>query len=196
MASRSPQPKSWSRIWRGEPYVPMTPEERLRFLMRRVVYSPGAPVRAAILAGYDQERNYPEKWGQGADAYGRRVLNRWGRSVSRTGIETGLAAALQYEVRYIQCNCDGFGRRAMHALAMYFVTYNHEGKWVPNIPRVGSTVATQYIALSWLPQGTKTVGEATRGLPGQLAVGAAVNVWREFSPPLLKKLRKKLPIVN
>jgi hypothetical protein len=195
-AATSPHPRSWNRIYRDEPYVPLTNEQRLQFLIRRVVYSPGAPVRAVFQAAVDQERNKPEDWGQGAGAYGKRVANRWGRSVMRTSIETGTAAALGYEQRYIQCKCEGIPRRAIHALAMYWVTYNREGKWVPNVPRFGAAIATEYITLSWLPTGYRSPQDATRGLAFQFASGSAVNVWREFSPPLLRKLRKKLPFVD
>ena len=196
LASSTPEEKSWNRVPRGEPFVPLTPEERLQFLWKRVVFSPGAPFRIAFQAALDQRRNYPKSWGQGADAYGYRVLNRWARIGVRNGLETASAAALGYEVRYIPCNCDSIPRRVVHSLAMNFVTYNRHGHWVFNSPRVGSTIAAQYIGMSWLPHGTHTTAGVSRGLGTHLAVGSVVNVWREFSPPLMRRVRTKLPFAD
>ncbi len=185
--------KSWQTIRKDEAYIPMTGEERARFLLRRVVLSPGAPARAVFLAALDQRANDPAAWGQGFDAYSRRFANRWARTAVRNTIESGAAAALGYDQRYIQCKCDGGMRRFGHAMAMHFVTYNRNGHWVPNIPRVGSAIGAEYIGLSWLPPGERTARQATRGLALNLAVGGFANVWREFSPPLLRKVKSKLP---
>lgn len=184
-------PKKWNTIRKGEAFVPMTAEERERFLLRRVFLRPGAPLRAAFQAALDQRANKPAAWGQGFDAYGQRFLSRWGQSAIRNGIESATAAALGYEQRYIQCNCDGVMRRTGHALAMNFITYNHDGHWVPNLPRMGSTIAAGYIRLSWLPPGEKTALQATRGLGLQFATGSLTNVWREFSPPLVRRVKHK-----
>ena len=192
LAPAVPVKKSWHTIKKGEAFVPMTVEERGRFLLYRVVLSPGTPARVAFQAALDQRADKPAAWGQGFDAYGRRFLNRWAHTAVRNSIESGSAAALGYEQRYIQCNCSGVLRRTGHALAMNFVTYNHNGHWAPNIPRLGSTVAAEYIALSWLPPGERTAREATRGLGLQFATGSLTNVWREFSPPLMHRVRSKL----
>lgn len=191
-ASAAPPPaRSWNTIRKGEAFVPLTPEERLRFLFRRTMASPGVPVRAMFQAALDQKGNYPEKWGQGWDAYGHRMLFHLARSGTRNLIESGAAAALGYEQRYIRCNCDGVMRRTGHALAMNFVTYNRAGHWAPNIPRVGSGIAVEYIALQWLPDGTRTAREVTRGIGLHLASGSLVNIWREFSPEVKKLLKRK-----
>jgi len=170
----------------------MTGSERAMFLTRSVVWSPAPPIRAVFLAAVDQADDDIPAWGQGASGFGKRVANQWGRSAVRSGIESASAAALRYDQRYIHCNCDGLSRRALHALAMNFVTYNRNGKWVPHLPRVGGAVAAQYISLAWLPPNSQTAKEATRGLVSQLAFASVLNVWREFSPPLVRKLKSKL----
>ncbi len=187
-----PARKSSTTIKRGDPYTPMTAEERLQVFLRRAVTSPGTPARAAFLAVFDQHANDPEGWGQGWDAYGRRFGNRMARSAVRNGIESASAAALGFDQRYVLCNCDGVLRRTGHALAMNFVTYNRHGHWVPNVPRVGSTIAAEYIGLTWLPPGTRTTGEATRGLALNLLTGSLTNIWREFSPPMMRQLKTRL----
>ncbi len=172
----------------------MTGDQRLHFLYRRLFLSPGTPLRIAVQAAFDQRANRPEEWGQGADAYGKRVLSRWGRSASRTGIETATAAALGYEQRYIRCNCDGVMRRTGHALAMTFVTYDRNGHWVPNVPRVGSTIAASFIARSWTPHESYTAGQNARSVTLPLLTASLVNVWREFSAPVTRRVKKKFKI--
>lgn len=108
-------------------------------------------------------------------------------------MESGAAAALGYEQRYIQCNCDGTLRRTAHAMAMNFITYDRRGRWVPNIPRVGSTIAAEYISRGWLPDERRTAAQNVQELSLQLATGSLVNVWREFSPPLIRRIKSKLP---
>ena len=185
--------KIWSTIQRGEKFVPMTGGERLNFLARSAVFSPLVPVRAIFTGAFDQLSNEPEAWGQGWDAYGRRVGNRWARNGVRNGIESASAAVLGFEQRYIQCDCDGAVRRARHALAMNFVTYDRRGRWVPNVPRVGSTIASEFIGRSWLPPETRSAGKTFTELGLQILTGSLVNVWKEFSPSYLRRLKKKLP---
>ncbi len=185
--------KSISTIQRGQTFAPMTGNERVSFLTHRLLLSPGAPAPAVFMGAFDQMANDPEAWGQGWDAYGRRVASRWARTSIRNGIESGSAAALGFDQRYIQCNCDGGLRRAGHALAMNFVTYNRRGHWVPNAPRIGSTIAAEFIGRTWLPPETRTAGRNLEGLGLQLLTGSLANVWREFSPPLVRRLKSKLP---
>lgn len=183
--------KSWNTIRKGQPFEPMTGQERLHFLWRRTVASPGVPGRAMYQAAFDQKANWPEKWGQGWDAYGKRVFFHMARSGARNVMESGAAAALGYEQRYIRCNCEGVLRRSGHALATSFVTYNRNGHWVPNLPRMGSTVAVEYLVLPFLPDGTRTSGHVSRRLGLYVGTGAFVNIWREFSPDVLKILKRK-----
>lgn len=183
------RPRSWNTIRKGEAFVPMTGSDRIHFLWRRTIASPGVPARAMFQAAFDQKANWPEKWGQGWDAYGQRVLFHMGRSGARNLIESGAAAALGYDQRYVRCNCEGVLRRTGHALAMSFVTYDRNGHWAPNVPRIGSTVAVEYLVLPMLPDGTRTSREVTRGLGLHVASGSIVNIWREFSPDLRRRLK-------
>ena len=189
----APALKRWHTIARGEPFVPMTGRDRADFLLRRTVLSAGAPARAALQAGFDQWTNEPQAWEQGWNAYGRRFGNRWATAAVGNVVESGAAATLGYEQRYIQCNCDGAFRRARHALAMNFVTYDRRGRWVPNIPRVGSTIAAEYAARTWLPHEDRTAGQNARDLALQVATGSLVNIWREFSPSFIRRLKSKWP---
>lgn len=191
-AAAAPVPrKSWNTIRRGQVFEPMTGNDRLQFLLRRTVASPGVAGRAIYQAAFDQKANWPEKWGQGWDAFGHRMLFHMARSGVRNVMESGAAAALGYDQRYIRCNCDGVLRRTGHALAMSFVTYNRNGDWVPNIPRISSTVAVEYMMLPLLPDGTRTSGYVSRRLGLYVGTGSLINVWREFSPDIRKRLKRK-----
>ena len=194
-SAQAPPPageKIWSTIQRGEKFVPMTGKERVNFLARSAIFSPLVPTRAILTGAFDQWTNEPEAWGQGWDAYGRRVADRWAQNGVRNGIESASAAALGFEQRYIQCHCDGAWRRAGHALSMNFVTYNRRGRWVPNVPRVGSTIASEFIARSWQPPEIRSTGKNLTEVGVQFLTGSLVNVWNEFSPSYLRRVKKKL----
>lgn len=181
--------RSWNAIRAGDPYAPMTGQDRLNFLFRRAVASPGAPVRMSLQAALDQRANDPPEWGQGADAYGRRMLFHFARSGVRNLVESGSAAALGYDQRYIRASHGrGAMRRFGHALAMNFVTYDRHGHWAPNLPRIGSTVAADAVALQWLPSGSRSSRQMARSLGISIGTGALTNVWREFSPDVMRRL--------
>lgn len=175
----------------GERYVPLTGEQRFKLYLRQTYINPGAYFRAFGAAAGGQASNEPPQWGQGGEAYMKRVGNRFARFTIQDSIEAAGAAALGHEVRYVRCNCTGFLPRAGYALAMNFVTYDRQGKRVPHYSRVGAAFASGFIGHTWMPPGYETKRDVLSGAAMQLSFGTMFNVIREFTPEIKRAFRRK-----
>jgi len=177
----------------GEPYRPLTGEERWRIYLREAFWSPGAFFRAVVPAASSHLNDEPPEWGQGSAGFGRRVANRFGRFALQESYEAAAAAALGHDVRYFPSRKTGFFRRSAHALKSEFVTLDKHGRQTPHIARIGATFAAEFTANAWMPSSRRSASEALRGVGLRLGIGSAFNLLREFAPELrrLTPWRKK-----
>jgi hypothetical protein len=76
---------------------------------------PVAFAGSSFAAAIDQGFNFPDKWGQGADAYGARVASNLGISLVTATAQYSLAEAFHEDTAYYRCTCAGFVRRFWHA---------------------------------------------------------------------------------
>jgi hypothetical protein len=170
--------------------APLDRAERWRYYWRHTYASPAVPLSAAYLAALWQWDDKPHDYGQGMAGYGRRLAEQAGRSVLRSSLENGTAAALGYEVRYLPCGCSGTAARLRHAATRGLITRDAHGHTRFNAPAVMAPVATEMIRQTWLPDGTRSNGAAARSASIQLGTRALVNVFSEFWPDLRRALRK------
>lgn len=168
-------------ISRGE-YVPLEAKERWSLYWRQTYGRPTAYLGSSVSALVSQLNNEPPEWGQGMEGYSKRFANRFARSTIRNTVTAAGSAALGYEVRYVKCDCKGFGPRFGHAIAWNFLTLNRDGKTVLNTPRIGASFASEFIGNRWMPAGYNTAGDAMRSGAIQLGVSSLFNAIREFAP--------------
>lgn len=180
-----PRPtKLWGTVVNRKDWQPLTGSQRWSIYWRQSVGTPGAYFRALGSAAGDQADNDPPQWGQGADAYSRRVANRFARLTIQESIEAAGAAALQHDTRYVRCPCRGFLPRLGYSMGFGFVTLDKNGRYVPAAARIGAAFGAEFIGNSWMPEGSRSTTEAMRGVGFQIAFGSVFNVIREFSPEL------------
>jgi hypothetical protein len=175
----------------GQPYQPLTGKQRWQLFLIGSLGNPGIPFRSLVPAAFDLKNRDPEGWGQGMKGYAQRAGNRFGRFTIQDGLEGLSSHLVGYETRYIFSTSKNPWRRAGHALAMNFVTYNRHGKWVPHYPRVGMTFASEYLANLWMPKGAQTNAEATRGIMMQLGAASLFNLVKEFSPEMKRAFKRR-----
>ena len=102
------------------PYVQPTEAERLRYYAWNAL-GPTACAGASIAAAIDQSFNFPSAWGQGADAYGRRVASNLGISLVTASVQYSLGEAFHEDTTYYRCSCTGFLARFLHAAVERYV---------------------------------------------------------------------------
>ncbi len=183
----------WGTVIKREEFKPLTGQQRWDLYWRQTFWTPGVYFRAAAIGALDQNKNIPSEWGQGWDAYSKRVANDFGRAALQDTFEAGGAALLHEDVRYIRCGCKGWLRRTGYAIGTNFVTLNRNGHWEPAYARLGSAVGAEYLANTWMPDGYRNWNTSLRDGALQFAFGGLFNILREFAP--LKSAKTSKPDV-
>lgn len=177
-------------VLREQPWSPPTKEQRWAVYKLRSFTGPGMYVRTLGTAILDQKDNAPAAWGQGWDAFGKRVANHYATFQLIDGTEMGLSALAKYDPRYIQSRSTGVWSRIGHAVLFNFVTLDNNGKKVLNWPKFVAAYGAGMASTTYTP-GMKWSAEGLRLGNAQISFGVVADLAKEFTPDLLKKLRRK-----
>lgn len=166
-------------------YHALTGKERWQLYWKQNYWSAGAysgPVLSALVL--DQATGSPHEWGGGFEGFGHRLGSRTLSAVIQGNFQAALAAPLHEDVRYISSGPGGIGRRALHAFAFSFLTYNSQGQTTLNISNITGYYAATTISTSWIPihepLGKYTLIHGTE----QLGLAIPVNLLQEFWPDI------------
>jgi hypothetical protein len=162
-------------------FTPLTSSERWKLYLTST-FGPGAIARAAAVGGISQWSGTPKEWGGGAKAYGERVGNTFAGHVIRETLETGAAAALQEDNRYVRSTDSGFWKRTRHAVSSVFIARNAAGAEHFAYSRFGGAVGSSFISRIWQPQSANTSGDAAVNFGISIAADMGWNVVKEFRP--------------
>jgi len=170
-------------------YKPLTGKERLQLYWKQNYWSFGAyvgPVLSALVL--DQATGTPKEWGGGLEGFGQRLGSRTLSSIVQGNFQAVLAAPLREDVRYISSGRGGFGRRALHAFAFSFLTYNQHGHTTLNIANLTGYYGATALSTEWVPT-HDSLGKYTL-IHGSQQVGLAipVNLIQEFWPDITRKI--------
>lgn len=171
--------------------TPLSGRDRWNLYVRNTYWSPGAFFRAAGPALGGQLNNEPPQWGQGMEGYSKRFANRFGRFAIQGSLESGAAAALGHEVRYVRSTRPGFLPRVTHAVTANFVTYNRDGHKTMHVSRIGSVFAAEFTGNLWMPDGYRSTSRALNGVAIEFGVTTGTNLIREFAPELKRLFKWK-----
>jgi hypothetical protein len=156
----------------------------------RDTFGPRALLVSALVAGTHHLANDPPEWRQGTEGYGRRLASRVGRLAIQNSMELGLGVALQQDLRYRRCDCDGFLRRTGHALISNFTAHTRDGRRTFTIAKVASRYAGAMISTAWYPDRYTAGGDGVRLGTLSIASGTLLNVVREFWPDIRRLFRR------
>ncbi len=172
-------------------YHPLTGKERWEYYFRATYWSPAAVFGAAGPALGAQIGNSPPEWGGGIKGYSRRLASEFGNNVITNSIQSGLAALIKHEPRYVRSAKKGFLRRTGHALAFVFVTYNDDGKVRPAIANLVADYGGAFAQIAWYPSRYTVRGDGVRF--GNLALGFnfIANLINEFTPDIKRVFKRK-----
>ncbi|MGQ9897046.1 MAG: hypothetical protein ACUVR8_05765 [Acidobacteriota bacterium] len=172
-------------------YQPLTGEERWKYYLRATYWSPAAFLGAAGPALGAQLGKSPPEWGGGIKGYGRRLASEFGNNVITNSIQSGLAALIKHEPRYVRSAKKGFLKRTGHALAFVFVTYNNDGRIRPAIANLAADYGGAFAQIAWYPSRYTVRGDGVRF--GNLALGFNFisNLINEFTPDIKRIFKRK-----
>ncbi|MFQ3582467.1 hypothetical protein J8C06_02200 [Chloracidobacterium validum] len=172
-------------------YHPLSGKERWQYYLRTTYWSPAAVFGAAGPAIGAQAGNSPPEWGGGIKGYSRRLASEFGNNIITNSIQSGLAALIKHEPRYVRSAKKGFFKRTGHALAFVFVTYNDDGKVRPAIANLAADYGGAFAQIAWYPSRYTIRGDGVRF--GNLALGFnfVANLINEFTPDIKRVFKRK-----
>jgi hypothetical protein len=138
---------------------------------------------SAASAGVGQWDNSPEKWGQGAEGYGKRFASRFGQNIAKQTLQLPAAALLHEDLRYHPSKTGGTRARLGYAIKRSFI--------VPRSNGMGNTFAYSrlisnfgggLISRTWQPSDSSGVGDGFASGAITLGGDVGINIVREFWP--------------
>ena len=183
-------PKPSNSIMVSSLSEPLTVRGKLRFYVK-ATYGPGALASKAASSGLNQWLDSPDEWGQGLKGYGRRYASAVGHSTINNSIRFGIGAALREDPRYFPSERKGFLPRMGHALAATLVTRTDSGGRTFAVSRFSGAFGSAFISNTWRPTGEDNTNHALGRAGITLALGAGMNVFREFWPDIRRGSRRR-----
>jgi hypothetical protein len=151
--------------------------------------APSRFVGAAFIAGVDQATNSPAGYGQGWDAYGKRLGSFLASSASQSMFGTFLLPAIfRQDPRYFVKPDASFKQRVGNALRRVVVTRTDSGGEAFNVSEILGALMAEGLANSYLPDDERTAGKTFERFGIRIGVGAAGNILKEYWPNLFKSL--------
>jgi hypothetical protein len=148
-----------------------------------------APLGAALSAAISQGLDSDPKYGQGWEAYGKRVgvLYIEGESVAflRGGL---LPTLLHQDPRYYRQGTGGFVSRSFYAVTRTFITRQDSGRKALNFSAVGASGGAAAMTLAYFPDRSQTSSAVLWAFAGNIGGIAAANWLREFGPEIKHKV--------
>jgi hypothetical protein len=171
-------------------YSPLTRRERWRLFMNQTVTSLGAYAPVVVTAVVAQRLRTPPEWGDNASGFGKRMALAFGTNVVKGVIQSGGAALLKQDPRFIRSGGGGFWRRAGHAVLFTVFTYDDRGRTCFGSANVASFYGSNVVSALLYPPGHHAWREGVQAANLQMAMSAAFNVLQEFWPDMRRILRR------
>ncbi len=168
-----------------------TAKDRWNYYLEENFASPGAFFRAAGPALGAQMSDTPPEWGQGMDAYGKRLADQFAVRTIEGTIRHGAAAALDIDPKYRPCDCTGFFPRFGYALLSNVITYKTGGSRTFNAPNAAAVYGSSFSALAWYPS-RYSYKDAFREGSQSFVFAGSFNLFREFWP----EIRRVVPFAR
>jgi hypothetical protein len=148
---------------------------------------------AVLTAAYSQMNNQTPKYGQGWDAYGKRVGAALGDFDSQNFFSAGLLACLLHQdPRYFRMGPEsGTVRRIAYSISRLFVIRQDSGKLAFNASNIFGIILGIAASNAYYPAASRN-GTVMEGRLGTSMMGGAVgNLLSEFWPDVQKKFFRK-----
>ena len=172
--------------WRknGLAYVPLSKSEKAelawdesadRFMM----------VKAVFAMGISEWANTPGAWAGGGEGVGQRYAASVAGSVSDNVFSTFLLPALFHQdPRYLNAVGKSTGGQISYAVTRVFVTRTDDGRPTTNLSQLLGNLGSAALTDAYYPPRDRTVSKTFVRWGLKLAVGAGMNVARQFLRPL------------
>jgi hypothetical protein len=167
-----------------------TVESKLRF-HADAVYSPWSMAESVAYAGILQDLDTPREWGQGGEAYAKRLASTLASSGIHSVLAFGLDSTLHQDPRYFRSRDKGFRRRTAHVFRGTILTRTDRGGETLSTWRLGSDYGAAFLSNRWYPSRLGTVRWSMADGSLRLGFDFASNLGAEFWPDVKRKIRRR-----
>ena len=171
----------------AEDFVPMTRSERLAYAIHRTI-GPSAFFVSGIRAGLNQGLERPEEWNQGSLGFGKRFGSVYAQHFIGSAIENGAAFGLHEDNRYFASGKERIWERLFYAGESTLLERHDDGSRSVSLSVLGGLAGASFLSRSWQPRSESSAEDAMISFGLSLAVRAGMNVAREFSPAVLRRV--------
>ncbi len=179
--SSGPSSAQWRRL---------SVKEKLRYDARHLL-DPDNIAFAGLGAGFDQLRERPGQWGDGASAFGERFGSHLGQYVVQRSIMFPVQAIDHEDTRYFHSTSTGYKRRFRDAVLQTIWRRNDSGGRMPAYSEfLGDYGAAAVSRTWWPPQYHNGLAIFIAG-SDTIMIDAGINVLHEFWPDLKRWLHFK-----
>ena len=173
--------------------APLSSKQKLHLGLRTLV-DPTTFAAAGITAGIQQSMNSYHQWGQGSQAYAKRLGAAYGTVATNIMITSVLAeSAFHQDPRYFYSGQGTKAQRAWYAIESAFRVKGDNGKWQPPYAGVSGAIAAAEISQLYYPGSRTQYTLLGRSLMFHFAGLVGLNLAEEF---LLKKVTHHVPEVR
>ncbi|MCI0356503.1 MAG: hypothetical protein L0099_15925 [Acidobacteria bacterium] len=149
-------------------------------------------IKAGASAGIGQARDAPEGYGQGARGFVRRYGAAFASQVhSDFFTRFALPSLLGQDPRYFRKGQGPAGPRIGYAMSRVVVTQGDKGRRQFNFSQVLGNLFAAALTNAYYPEKERRAGRTFARAGRQLALGAGLNVLKEFGPQLRRKMFRK-----
>ncbi len=173
-----------------QPYEPITGTERVDWIVDGTFGVRSLAIVGPLGAGWNTAFNSPSEWGRSWSGFGKRYLEREADVAISNSLEAGVGALWGEDPRYIPSRRRGIWPRARYALVTAVLAPDHDGRFRPAWGRLVGNTVNNAIENTWLPPSVTTPGQTTWRCALGFISRAGGNVFEEFWPDVVKRLRK------
>jgi hypothetical protein len=151
-----------------------------------------APIGAALSAAVSQGLDDDPKYGQGWEAYGKRVGAIYIEGESVAFLREGLLPTLLHQdPRYYRQGTGGFVHRSFYAVTRTLITRQDSGRKALNFSALGASGGGAAMTLAYFPDRSQTSSAVLSAFAGNIGGIAAANWLREFGPEIKRKVFRR-----
>jgi hypothetical protein len=170
----------------------LSSREKLRLALEQFTNA-AAVAEAAGKAQYYRIYNRPDEIGSGGTGY----LKQWGAAyldqVSGSMFETFIyPSILHQDPRFFRMGRGSIARRVGYCLSRVFVTRNDQGRNVFNTSAVLGSATATVVSNLYYPRRGRDAAQTVGNFGWSLLGNAGDNVWMEFWPDFIRKVRHGL----
>ena len=148
------------------------------------------PVGDALVNMADPPDKYPREWRDGGGAFGRNYGAEFARHTTAGFTRFAVAAIDREDPRYYPSTSTNVARRTVHALLFTVINRSDSGRRTLAVSNLSGSMASGAIGMAFYPDGFNDFTHAYQHGAVETTSFASHNLVAEFSPEIVRALRK------